>query len=103
MLNLQSCLAQPIQSFIELRCLSGTDYKTQSQLLKMFDKFLVVHEVTQKRITLDVTEQYKQTLLGLAPRTQYNRFSVVIQLCKYLATTDPLSYVPEPLKVISSS
>ena len=62
MLNFQSCLAQPIQSFIELRCLSGTDYKTQSELLKMFDKFLVEHEVTQKRITRDVTDQYKQTL-----------------------------------------
>ena len=103
MFTFHSWLSPQIQTFIQLRCLSETDYKNQSVLLTYFDQFLVKHSVTQRCITREITDQYQQTLTNLAPRTQYNRFCVVRQLCKHLATTDPLSYVPEPLKTISSS
>jgi hypothetical protein len=39
-LKLRSCLAGPIQKFINLRRLSGTDYQGQAQLLGYFDRFL---------------------------------------------------------------
>ncbi len=39
-LKLQSSLAGPIQNFINLRRLSGTDYQGQAQLLGYFDRFL---------------------------------------------------------------
>ncbi|MBW2579644.1 MAG: tyrosine-type recombinase/integrase [Deltaproteobacteria bacterium] len=101
-LNLHSCLAAQIQNFINLRCLSGTDYQSQAQLLGYFDRFVLEQQLSEPRITREITECYQQSLSHLAPRTRYNRFCVAKQLCEYLARNDPLSYVPEPLKVIPS-
>jgi site-specific recombinase XerD len=101
-LNFKSCLASKIQRFINLRRLSGTDYLSQARLLEYFDHFLVEAHLNKPRITRKITDGYQQSLSRLAPRSQYNRFSVVRQLCRYLAGSDPLGYVPEPLKMIPS-
>jgi len=98
-LKLQSPLAVEIQNFINLRRLSGTDYQSQAQLLGYFDRFLVNQDPSEPRITREITDRYLTSLSHLAPRTRYNRFCVVRQLCEYLARSDPLGYVPEPLKV----
>lgn len=97
--TLCSCLAVQMTSFIKLRRLSGTDYHSQARLLGYFDRFLVEQNVVQPRITRQICDHYQQTLSALAPSTQSNRFSVVRQLCRYLARNDPLSYIPEPLPV----
>lgn len=102
MLMLHSCLATQIQSFIDLRRLSGTDYQSQARLLGYFDRFLTEQEVCESRITRQITDQYQRSLGHLAPSTQGARFCVVKQLCEYLACTDPLSFVPEPNRIISS-
>jgi len=102
MLMLHSCLATQIQSFIDLRRLSGTDYESQARLLGYFDRFLTEQKVSESRITRQITDQYQRSLSHLAPGTQSHRFCVVRQLCEYLACTDPLSYVPEPNRIISS-
>jgi site-specific recombinase XerD len=101
-LMLHSCLATQIQSFIDLRRLSGTDYQSQALLLGYFDRFLTEQELSATRITRLITDRYQRSLLHLAPRSQGNRFCVVRQLCKYLARTDPFSFVPEPPRFISS-
>jgi len=101
-LKLHSCLAGPIQNFINLRRLSGTDYKSQAQLLGYFDHFLLDQDLSEPRITREITDRYLDSLSHLAPRTRYNRFCVVKQLCDYLARSDPLGHVPEPLKVLPS-
>jgi len=101
-LKLQSPLAAQIQSFINLRRLSGTDYQSQAQLLGYFDRFLVEQYLREPRINRKVVERYLENLSHLAPRTRYNRFCVVKQLCQYLARNDPLGYVPDPLRSISS-
>ena len=101
-LNFKSCLASKIQSFISLRRLSGTDYHSQARLLGYFDRFLVEVQLNKPCITRKITDGYQQSLSHLAPRTQYNRFCVVRQLCQYLARTDPLGYLPEPLRMIPS-
>lgn len=101
-LKLHSCLAGSIQNFINLRRLSGTDYKSQAQLLGYFDRFLLKQKWNIPRITREITDCYQQNLSHLAPRTRSNRFCVVRQLCEYLDRSDPRSYVPEPLKVIPS-
>jgi site-specific recombinase XerD len=101
-LKLQSCLAKPIENFINLRRLSGTDYKSQAQLLGYFDRFLLNQKWDMPRITPDIIDCYQQSLSHLAPRTLSNRFCVVRQLCQYLARGDPFSYVPEAIKTISS-
>lgn len=97
-----SCLAMPINNFINLRRLSGTDYHSQAQMLGYFDRFLVEQKLSAPPLTREITDRYQQSLSRLAPRSQGNRFCVVRQLCEYLARTDPLSYVPEPLRTPSS-
>ena len=101
-LKLQSPLAVQIQNFINLRRLSGTEYQSQAQLLGYFECFLLNQDLSEPRITREITDHYLTSLCRLAPRTRYNRFCVVRQLCEYLARSDPLSYVPETLKVIPS-
>ena len=100
--KLQSPLADQIQNFIDLRRLSGTDYHSQTQLLGYFDRFLVEGQMVEPRITRKLVECYLESLSHLAPRTRFNRFSVVKQLCQYLARDDPLGYVPDPLRSIPS-
>jgi len=99
-LKFHSCLAPQIQSFISLRQLSGTDYHSQAQLLGYFDRFLVQEKICAPRIAPKIIEGYQHTLSHLTPRVKSNRFSVVRQFCAYLSRTDPLGYVPEPLRRI---
>jgi site-specific recombinase XerD len=88
-------LAGPLQRFVELRRLAGTDYHSQAQLLGYFDRFLDEQGVTEPRITRELTDAYQQSLGHLRPRTRDNRCSVVRQFCEYLSRTDPACYVPE--------
>ena len=93
--ELRSCLAGPLQRFIELRRLAGTDYDSQARLLGYFDRFLDERGLTEPRLTRELIEAYQQTLGRLRPRTRDNRWSVVRQFCEYLSRTDPQCYVPE--------
>jgi site-specific recombinase XerD len=99
-----SCLASQIETFISLRQLSGTDYESQTRSLGHFDRFLVEQGIQQTRMTREICDHYQHILSAraLAPRTRGNHFGVVRQLCEYLNRTDPLSYVPEPLRAPSS-
>jgi len=92
-----------MQRFVDLRRLSGTDYHSQARLLGYFDRFLVQQSFCQPYLTREIADRYQQALTTmLAPRTQGNRMSVLRQFCKYLATENPQSYVPWPLKIIRS-
>lgn len=97
-----SCLAGQIKNFINLRRLSGSDYHSQALLLGYFDRFLIAQNVHEPRITRQICDRYQQSLSALSPRYQINRFCVVRQLCEYLARADPLSYIPEPFRRLSS-
>jgi hypothetical protein len=97
-----SCLAAQIERLINLRRLSGMDYRSQATLLGYFDRFLVEQGIQQARMTREICDRYQDSLSALAPRTRENRFSVVRQLCEYLTRTDPLSCIPEPLRLRSS-
>jgi len=101
-LEFHSPLGPQIRSFISLRQLSGTDYQSQALLLSYFDRFLSEEKLETPPITRRITDRYLQTLSHLAPRVRYNRFCVVRQLCRYLLRTDPLTYVPEPMRTIAS-
>lgn len=95
-----SPLAKQIHRFINLRRLSGTDYRSQAKLLGYFDRFLVNANIKQPLVTRRITDRYQQSLAHLAPRSRYNRFCVVKQLCEYLVQSDPHCYVPEPMRMI---
>jgi site-specific recombinase XerD len=101
-LEFHSPLGPQVRSFISLRQLSGTDYQSQALLLSYFDRFLSEEKLETPPITRQITDRYLQTLSHLSPRVQSNRFSVVRQLCLYLLRTDPLTYVPEPIRTIAS-
>ena len=89
-----SCLAPQIETFINLRKLSGTDYYSQALLLGYFDRFLVAQDFQHPCITRDIFEQYQQSLVRLAQRSQGNRICVVRQLCAYMSRSDPNNYIP---------
>lgn len=97
-----SFLAPQIENFIRLRQLSGSDYRSQSLLLRHFDQFLCDDKYEGPCLTKQITDRYLQTLAHLAPRSRCNRFCVVRQLCQHLCRTDPLTYVPEPVRTITS-
>ena len=101
-LTLESALAEPIRRLIELRQIEGSDYHTQSQLLAYFDRFLVEQKLAEPRLNRQLVEAYEKTLSRLAPRGRANRMCVVRQLCEYLSRSNPLTYVPEPLRIPSS-
>jgi site-specific recombinase XerD len=100
--KLCSTLAVPIEKFIALRRLSGTDYRSQAQLLGYFDRFLFEAKLNGSRLTREITDRYQHTLTPLAPRSRGNRLCVVKQFAEYLARTDALSYVPESPRCPSS-
>ncbi|MEA3275150.1 MAG: tyrosine-type recombinase/integrase, partial [Pseudomonadota bacterium] len=102
MLSLRSFLAEPIQRFIDLRRLSGTDYHSQTLLLGAFDRFVAEQVLDEPRVTRQLVDAYQQGLSALAPRTRANRMCVVRQLCRYLAARDRLVYVPEPVRAVPS-
>jgi site-specific recombinase XerD len=101
-LEFHSCLAPEIRRFISLRQLSGTDYYSQALLMSYFDRFLRDQKLEEPRISQQIIDDYLQTLSHLAVRSRGNRFCVVRQLCRYLWRTDPLTYVPEPIRSVPS-
>jgi site-specific recombinase XerD len=101
-LEFRSSIAFHIRNFISLRQLSGTDYQSQALLLSYFDRFLSKEQREDSRITREIIDRYLQTLSHLTPRVQSNRLCVVRQLCQYLCRADPLTYIPEPIRSISS-
>ncbi len=99
-----SCLAPQIETFLNLRRFSnGTDYRSQTDSLKHFDRFLVANEIQQDRMTREICDSYQDSLSSLAPSGRTNRFCVVRLLCEYLTRTDPVSYIPERLPWPGSS
>jgi site-specific recombinase XerD len=96
-------LADRIGRFIELRRLSGSDYSSQARLLLYFDRFLVEHYPNAPTVTRRIVDHYMRSLDRLQPRVRFNRFSVVRQLCEYIAQTDLRCYVPESIRCVTSS
>lgn len=101
-ITFHSPLAPVLDRFVRLRQATGRDYQDQAYLLQRFDRFLVEQKLIEPRITRVSTDGYSRALSHLKPRTQYNHFCVVRQFCQYLALDDPQSFVPQPLRHVSS-
>ncbi len=96
-LKFSSSLAPQMEGFVALRRLSGTDYQSQTRLLVYFDHFLGKLKFKAHFLSAQIIESYLASLSNLAPRTQYNRFSVLSQFCRYLYQFEPHCYVPEAM------
>ena len=92
-----SNMAQRLERFVALRRLSGTDYQSQTRLLVYFDNFLAKEHFNEPCLNREIVQHYLSTLSHLHPRTQYNRFSVISQFCRYLSRFEPFCYMPEPI------
>lgn len=101
-LAFQSFLAKHMHHFINLKRLSGIDYRDQAKLLWYFDQFLVNENIQEPVVTREITDRYQQSLGNLAPRYQYNRFCVVKLLCEHIAQSYPLCYVPDHLRIVEA-
>lgn len=102
-LKFRSSLAPRMEGFVALRRLTGTDYQSQTRLLVYFDHFLRKLKFKAHFLSAQIIESYLASLSHLAPRTQYNRFSVLSQFCRYLYQFEPRCYVPEPMPTTKSS
>jgi len=89
-----SSLAAVMTAFVEWKCCSGISRKRFVRLLWYFDRFLCKKRFRGARLTQQVTGQYLQSMSHLGTGTRYNRFCVFRQFCRYLADTDPESFVP---------
>ena len=98
-----SSLAPRMEGFVSLRRLAGTDYQSQTKLLIYFDHFLMKEKFKAHFLSREIIERYLASLSHLAPRTQYNRFSVLSQFCRYLSQFEPHCYVPEAMRTAKSS
>ena len=87
-----SNMAQRLENFVALRRLSGTDYQSQTRLLGYFDNFLAKEHFNEPCLNREIVQRYLSTLLHLHPRTQYNRFSVISQFCRYLSRFESFCY-----------
>ncbi|MBU0507093.1 tyrosine-type recombinase/integrase, partial [bacterium] len=96
-IELKSCIAKQINQFIEIKRLSGSSYNSQVLLLKYFDRFLAKKRFNNKFLTKEIIEDYQLYISSLQPRTQGNHMSVVRLLCRYISSTKPETYLPEPM------
>lgn len=101
--NFHSCLAKRMEKFVALRRLAGTDYQSQIKLLKYFDDFLFKKQLNSQYLTRDIIDRYLCTVSYLHKRTQYNRFSVLSQFCRYLSQFEPLCYIPQTIHCAKSA
>lgn len=101
--DFESQLAGTMKSFVSLRCLSGSDYSSQSRLLGYFDRFLAQESEKVHFVSKEIYTKYLATLSHLAPRSLENRISVVRQLCYYISRNDPTCHIPEIRETNNSS
>ncbi len=97
-LKFYSCFADKLNKFIDLKRFSGTEYQSQINCLKCFDKFLIDEHFNELYFTHEIIQRYLANISNLHPRTIYNHFSVIRQFCRYLSQFDSACYIPEQLR-----
>jgi integrase len=90
-----SVFADRFSDFVVFRRLGGVDARSQTQLLRFFDRFLYQEGFQGPWPTREVVERYVATTQHLHPGTRGNRLSVVRQFCRYLRQFEAECYVPQ--------
>jgi len=91
----QSSLAKRIKTFVALKRLSGTPYKTPSLMLKYFDQFLVREKFKRGYLTRPIYERYVATLSNLSPQYRTDQRSLIRRFSIYLSRFQPRCYIPD--------
>jgi len=92
----QSSLAKRITTFVALKQLSGTPYKTPSLILKYFDRFLVREKFKRGYLTRPIYDSYIATLSNLCPQYRANQCLLIRRFSIYLSRFKPKCYIPDP-------
>jgi len=92
-----SPLAKQIQRFFDYKRAAGCRYRSEEELLRHLDRFLVTHLVARDPIlTLEVVRAYVTHGGARADATRGNRLGLIRELCRFLAVEDPRHEVPPP-------
>lgn len=88
-----SSLASRMSDFCEFKRAQNYDYRSQSDILLCFDKFLVQQKYGQGILTLPIVTQYVEFLSDYSPISRYNRLCMISAFSRYLQVFEPTSYV----------
>lgn len=92
-----SPLANDIERYLQYKRSCGCRYRSEEQLLRHLDRFLVTHLTAARAIlTLDVVRAYVVYGGGRSDSTRGNRLSLLRELCRFLAIEDPRHEIPPP-------
>lgn len=100
----KSSLSKYMVEFVKIKRLSGTDYQSQTNLLRKFDNFIFENYNDSLFVTHDIFRHYLATLNAMAGSSQVNNVSVVRQFCKQLSLSKKQCFIPGkvPLKKYSA-
>lgn len=90
-----SPLAEEIQRFLDYKRAVGCRYRSEEELLRHLDRFLVTHLAAEAPvITLEVVRAYVVHGGKRADATRGNRLCLIRELCRFLAVEDPRHAIP---------
>jgi site-specific recombinase XerD len=93
----ESCLAEQMVSFVDMRCCGGISRGRLVRKLGYFDRFLSAKQFHVERIDAQLVAMYLETLSHVGVATRYHRFCALRQFCTYLAEREPSSYIPDTI------
>jgi len=97
LLQFESVFASQMQDFVQSRQLSGSDYSSQTRILKLFDEFLIQENFRQTNLTAAIYQDYLSHCCDISQRSLGNRISVIRQFCLFLAQVSQQAFIPEPM------
>ena len=89
-----SLLTKPMRRFVALRRMEGKEYRSQTERLIYFDRFLVSKNWKHRWITREIIDAYRLSRTHLVTSSRGTMMSVVRQFCRYWALFEPRCYIP---------
>jgi integrase len=99
----KSVLAPFIREFIALKEAAGINTRLSKSILREFDTFYIVNNITEPMITRGFLEQWRKTRENDSPGTLHNKYSVWSQLARFMSRHGYECYIPKlPRYTLSS-
>jgi integrase/recombinase XerD len=84
----RSPLAIRLQSFLDMRCISGRKRKSEQKILTYIDRYLMSELKPGETITYELLNRWIQDMEHLSVGTRINRICIMRQFCHYLGFFD---------------
>ena len=92
----RSPLASRLQSFLDMRSISGRNRKSERKILAYVDRFLMGELEAGDTITYDILNRWIKGMEYLSVGTRINRISIMRQFCLYLSHFDSRTCIVHP-------